>query len=111
MREYKFRVDNDADTDSLITTCVLQLREDCVTYNRIASRLALQKRPRVAAVRPSKITVRKRPHTEAEEEERAASRQRLSGQGEKYEEGGLQDDDLEENIGTARSSPSPQLSD
>ena len=81
VREYKFRLEGDRDDQALVTTCLLSLEEDRVVYNRLGSRMALQRRPRGAVTRPSRITVHKRELTQEEEEERAAVRQRLDPPG------------------------------
>ena len=77
VREYRFRFEHDPEDDALVSTCVLSLEADRVLYNRLSSRMALQKRPRGAITRPSRILVRKREPSEEEEAEMAAIRQRL----------------------------------
>lgn len=106
VREYKFRFEHDPEEEGLVTTCVLALEDGGVVYNRLGSRMALQKRPRGAVTRPSRVTVRKRGLTEEEEQERAAIRQRLAAPDEEGE-------DAEEAVGAGsrRSSASPSLSD
>ncbi|KAK9801893.1 hypothetical protein WJX73_008520 [Symbiochloris irregularis] len=107
VREYKFRFDEDSQGDIHVTTCVLCLEGGCATYKPAPFRLALQKRPRVAAPRPALVTIRKRPPSQEELEERAAARQRLTK--------ASADDDLngdyDGSAGRRSSSPSPQLSD
>lgn len=110
VREYRFRFDEDPEHDPHVTTCVLCLGGGRVTYRPAPSRLALQKRPRVAVPRPSVVTVRKRPPTEAEEGEHEAVRQRLT-EAPPGDESRALHGDHSDSPGLRSSSPSPQLSD
>ena len=102
MREYKFRFEHDPDGEALITTCMLAFEEGRVVYNRVGSRMALQKRPRGAVTRPSRIRIRKRELTEAEEDERLTTRQRLTS---------ADVDGEEADVARDAASASPSLSD